>query len=218
MGEVFAGVPVAALDFYEDLEADNSKAFWQAHKHIYDAQVRRPLELLTALLAPEFGAAKIFRPYRDVRFAKDKTPYKDHQGAVVESPTSGSLYLHIDAAGLFIGGGMWQFSSDQVGRFRRAVDDDVIGAALERVLAKLSKANWNVGGDQLTRVPSAYPKDHLRAELLRRKSLTASRQFGCPDWLGTPQAVVEVAKAWRALGPFNAWLQQHVGKPEAPAR
>lgn len=104
MGEVFAGVPVAALDFYEDLEADNSKAFWQAHKHIYDAQVRRPLELLTALLAPKFGAAKIFRPYRDVRFAKDKTPYKDHQGAVVESPTSGSLYLHIDAAGLFIGG------------------------------------------------------------------------------------------------------------------
>ena len=72
----FTGIPVAALDFYEDLEADNSKSFWTAHKHIYEESVRTPLEALAAELEPEFGSPKLFRPYRDVRFAKDKTPYK----------------------------------------------------------------------------------------------------------------------------------------------
>jgi uncharacterized protein (DUF2461 family) len=68
----FTGIPTAALDFYEDLEADNSKAFWTAHKHIYEESVRAPMEALAVELAPEFGAAKYFRPYRDVRFAKGK--------------------------------------------------------------------------------------------------------------------------------------------------
>ena len=77
----FDGIPLAALDFYEDLEADNTKSFWTAHKKIYDEAVRAPLEALCAELEKQYGAAKLFRPYRDVRFAKDKTPYKNHQGA-----------------------------------------------------------------------------------------------------------------------------------------
>ncbi|MEO8889820.1 MAG: DUF2461 family protein, partial [Jatrophihabitantaceae bacterium] len=68
----FAGIPLAALDFYEDLEADNTKAWWAAHKSMYDDSVRAPIEALATALTPEFGAAKFFRPYRDVRFAKDK--------------------------------------------------------------------------------------------------------------------------------------------------
>jgi len=76
----FTGIPVAALDFYEDLENDNSKAFWTAHKDVYDEQVKAPLVALAAALGPEFGDGKFFRPYRDIRFAKDKTPYKTHQG------------------------------------------------------------------------------------------------------------------------------------------
>jgi uncharacterized protein (DUF2461 family) len=67
----FDGIPLAALDFYEDLEADNSKAFWASHKHIYEESVRAPIEALVAELTPEFGAAKFFRPYRDIRFAKE---------------------------------------------------------------------------------------------------------------------------------------------------
>lgn len=71
-GKPFDGIPLAALDFYEDLENDNSKSFWTKHKHVYEESVRAPLESLAAELAPEFGPAKLFRPYRDVRFAKDK--------------------------------------------------------------------------------------------------------------------------------------------------
>jgi len=204
----FTGIPVAALDFYEDLEADNTKSFWTAHKHIYDEQVKAPLEALATALEPEFGAPKFFRPYRDVRFAKDKTPYKTHQGMWFGES---ARYLQISAAGLFVAAGYWDTSSAQVDRLRRAVADDVSGAALLRAVASVQKAKFDLGGHQLTRVPSGYPKDHPRAELLKYKSLTAHRELGCPAWLGTAKAKTEIAKALRSVAPLVAWLDTHVG-------
>jgi uncharacterized protein (TIGR02453 family) len=208
----FTGVPVTALDFYEDLEADNSKAFWAAHKHVYDESVRAPLEALVAELAPEFGSAKLFRPYRDVRFSKDKSPYKTHQGAWFGET---SLYLHISAAGLLVAGGYWETAPDQVERLRRAIDDDVAGAELERAVAAVRKARFTVDGQRLVRVPPGYAKDHHRGELLRFKTLTGHRELGCPAWLSTKRARSEVAKAWRALGPLTGWLDTHVGLSNA---
>ena len=61
----FTGFPVAALDFYDDLEMDNTKSFWDKHKAVYDEGVKAPMTALLAKLEPEFGAGKIFRPYRD---------------------------------------------------------------------------------------------------------------------------------------------------------
>lgn len=205
----FTGIPITALDFYEDLEVDNTKSFWTAHKHVYDESVRAPLEALAAELIPEFGAPKFFRPYRDVRFAKDKTPYKTHQGVWFGES---SLYLHVSAAGLMVAGGYWDTSSTQVERLRRAVADDVAGAELERALTKVRRGKLVVGGHQITRVPPGYPKDHPRAELLRHKSLTASRNFDAPPWLATKRTQTEVVKAWRALAPLIAWLDTHVGR------
>ena len=77
----FTGFTEAALDFYDDLEIDNTKSFWEAHKDVYLASVKAPMTALVTALEPDFGTPKIFRPFRDVRFAKDKTPYKTHQGA-----------------------------------------------------------------------------------------------------------------------------------------
>lgn len=205
----FTGIPFAALDFYEDLEADNTKSFWTAHKHVYDESVKAPIEALAAALAPEFGAPKMFRPYRDVRFAKDKTPYKTHQGVWFAET---STYFHVSAAGLFVAAGYWETSSAQVDRLRRAVADDVAGPQLERALAAVTKAGMAIGGEQLTRVPTGYPKDHPRADLLRYKTLTASRELGSPKWLATKRAQTEIVKAWRSLAPLTAWLDTHVGR------
>jgi uncharacterized protein (TIGR02453 family) len=204
----FTGIPTAALDFYEDLEADNSKAFWAAHKHIYEESVRAPLEELASSLAPEFGTPKFFRPYRDVRFARDKSPYKTHQGLYFGEA---HLYMHIEAAGLFLAGGYWDTSSAQVDRLRRAVADDVAGAELARTIAAIRRAKLEIGGQTITRVPTGYPKDHPRADLLRYKSLTAHRELGCPDWLATKRAQGEIAKVWRKITPLVAWLDTHVG-------
>jgi uncharacterized protein (TIGR02453 family) len=205
----FSGIPIAALDFYEDLEADNSKAFWTAHKPVYDESVKAPIEALIAELAPEFGAAKLFRPYRDVRFSKDKTPYKVHQGAWFGES---SRYVQVSAAGLFLAAGYWDSSSAQVTRLRRAVDDDVAGPALERVVAGIEATKFTIGGQHLTRVPSGYPKDHPRAEWLRFETLTAGREFGAPTWLTTARAKAEIAKALRSLAPLTDWLDANVGR------
>lgn len=205
----FQGIPVAALDFYEDLEDDNTKSFWAAHKSTYDDSVRAPLEALAAELDKDFGPSKFFRPYRDVRFARDKTPYKTHQGVWFGES---SRYLHVSAAGLYVAGGYWDASSSQIERLRRSVADDVAGAELERAVAAVTKAKLALGGHQLTRVPSGYAKDHPRAGLLRYKSLTAARDFGCPGWLNTGRAKTEIVKAFRALAPLVTWLDTHVGR------
>jgi uncharacterized protein (TIGR02453 family) len=205
----FTGIPNAALDFYEDLEADNSKAFWTAHKTIYDESVRIPIQALADELAHEFGMPKFFRPYRDVRFSKDKTPYKTHQGVWFGESSS---YLQVSAAGLFVAAGYWDTSSAQVDRMRRAVDDDVAGPALQRAITAVERKGFELGGHTLTRVPAGYDKDHPRGDLLRYKSLTAHRDFGCPDWLANKRAKTEIVNAWRAVAPLTAWLDTHVGR------
>jgi uncharacterized protein (TIGR02453 family) len=204
----FTGIPVAALDFYEDLEADNTKTFWNANKVVYEESVKGPMLELAALLGPEFGEAKLFRPYRDIRFSKDKTPYKTHQGVVFRDS---NRYLHISAAGLFVGGGYWHTSSGQVARFRRAVDDDLSGKALRTAIATVEKSGLTVHGEQLTRVPSGFAKEHPQADLLRYKSLTCGKEFGCPAWLSTKRVHSEVVNAWRSMSPLVDWLNKYVG-------
>jgi uncharacterized protein (TIGR02453 family) len=204
----FTGIPMAALDFYEDLEADNSKSFWLAHKHIYDESVKAPIEALVAELQDEFGPGKFFRPYRDVRFAKDKTPYKTHQGVYF---AESRRYFHISAAGLLVGGGYYELASDQIDRWRRAVDDDIASKGLAAALVRAGAAKLEFGGEQLSRVPAGYPKDHPREDLLRRKSMTLRRDLGFPDWLATPRTKKEIITAWRAMTPLIDWLNSHVG-------
>ena len=79
--KMFRGWPAEALEFYERLEADNSKAYWTAHKEDYETVVLSPMKAIPAELAPEFGDGKVFRPNRDVRFSTDKSPHKTHIGA-----------------------------------------------------------------------------------------------------------------------------------------
>lgn len=205
----FPGFPEQALVFYEGLEADNSKAYWTDHKPTYDSCVAEPFRLLLAELEPEFGAGKLFRPYRDVRFSKDKTPYKTQAAATV----GGSLYVALSAEGLFVGGGCYVMSPDQVQRLRAAVADDLTGGQLVDLVTTLVGQSWDVGGDQLVRVPKPYDAAHPRADLLRHKSLVASRSWPPEEWLHSRDAAVRLAAAWRELLPLVGWLDQRVGPP-----
>ncbi len=216
----FGGFPDEGLVFYEGLEADNSRTYWTAHKATYEQHVRAPLQALLAELAPEFGAAKLFRPYRDVRFSADKTPYKTHQGAVVtpEGRGAGSWYVQISADGLRVAGGSWRLESDQVSRFRRAVADAVQGARLEQELARLTAAGYVVDGERLTRVPAGFPADAERLDLLKHKSLHAGRAWEPAAWLHTRRALDEVRDAWRAFATLNQWLADNVGASTAEPR
>ncbi|TFV86870.1 DUF2461 domain-containing protein [Blastococcus sp. CT_GayMR16] len=209
----FEGFPDDGLVFYEGLEADNSKTYWTQHKGAYDRNVKAPLVALLDELAPEFGTAKIFRPYRDVRFSNDKTPYKTHQGAVVHADGhgTGAWYVQISADGLHVSGGSWRLESDQVARYRRAVADDVQGLRLQAEVDRLAAAGWEIRGEKLTRVPAGYSADAERLDLLRHKSLHASRSWEPAEWLHEPRALDEVRSAWRELRTLNTWLADNVG-------
>ena len=207
--------------FFDGLEADNSKAYWADHRAVYETQVRDPLNALLADLEPEFGSGKVFRPYRDVRFSTDKSPYKTQAAAIAHGRDGHTaLYLHVDADGLFVAGGLWRFERDQLARYRAAVADDATGPALVRVVTTLGRTGWSRDGEQLSRAPRGFRPDHPRIDLLRHKGLVVSRRWDAEPWLFGRGALDVVAEHWRALAPVNRWLHRHVGPhvPEATDR
>ncbi|GAA0949159.1 DUF2461 domain-containing protein [Kribbella koreensis] len=202
----FTGFPAAALDFYDDLEMDNSKTFWTANKHVYEESVRAPMVALLATLEEEFGAAKIFRPYRDVRFAKDKTPYKTAQGAFVALGPSTGYYVQVAAPGVRVGAGFYEASGERLARVRSAIDEDRRGKELEKLLAELEAAGWTLGGDKLKTTPRGYDASHPRIELLRHKSMTLGKSYGFEPIIHTPALADQIRTDWRTVAPFLDWI------------
>jgi uncharacterized protein (TIGR02453 family) len=209
----FRGWPAEAIEFYEGLEADNTRAYWTDHKKEYEELVKGPMVELLAELADEFGAGKIFRPFRDVRFAKDKSPYKTAIGATLER----GGYVQFSAHGLAAGSGYYVMMPDQLEQYRRAVDDDKAGAKLEKLVADLRQGGAEVAAhDTLKTAPKGYPKDHPRIELLRHKGLIAWRQWDVAAWMGTARAKQRVVDFLVAARPLCAWLDTNVGPSATP--
>jgi uncharacterized protein (TIGR02453 family) len=210
----FRGWPVEAVEFFEGLEADNSKAYWQHNKETYDSMVRAPMEELLGELAPEFGEGRIFRPYRDIRFSADKSPYKTNIAASLRDG-----YVQLSADGLGVGSGMWEMAPDQLQRYREAVSGARSGGALVRLVGKAREAGLEVTGhDVLKTAPKGYPKDHPRIELLRYKGLIAWKEWSVGAWLGNRKAKDRVVEVLRASKPLTAWLRTNVGHSTSTER
>ncbi|WP_131739439.1 DUF2461 domain-containing protein [Actinomadura roseirufa] len=205
----FSGFADEAFTFYEGLQADNSKTYWTAHKETYERHVREPLTELCAELEEEFGPAKLFRPYRDVRFSKDKTPYKTHQGG----HTRHGFYIQIDADGLMVAGGMYAPTPEQLRDYRAAVGSDAFGKELEAIVDDLRAAGLEIAGDRLKTRPRGTPPDHPRLDLLRHRSLYAHEGWPADPWMGTREVVTRVRDSWRRLRPLVEWGDQHIGPP-----
>src|SRR4249920_1857440 len=122
----FTGWSPEAVEFFAGLRADNSKTYWNARKEFYETSVRGPMEVLLDELSGEFGAGRIARPYRDVRFRADKSPYKTEIYATLDR----GGYVRFSADGLTAGAGYFMMTTAQLGRYRRAVDGQTTGAQL----------------------------------------------------------------------------------------
>jgi uncharacterized protein (TIGR02453 family) len=211
----FAGFPDEALLFYEGLEADNSKAYWADQRDRYERAVKAPLLALLAGLEPEFGPGKLFRPYRDIRFSADKTPYKTHAGAVVGTgDAGGALYVQVSAEGLMLGGGYYHLAPDQLSRYRESVLTDRSGKRLAAEVESLTGEGWSLIGERLSRAPRGIDPQHPRIELLRHKGIAAMSDLGTPEWLGSAACLDQVAEHWRRLSGLLGWLHQQVGPTE----
>jgi uncharacterized protein (TIGR02453 family) len=206
----FTGFPEAALDFYDDLELDNTRSFWEAHKQVYAEAVRAPMLALTEALAPEFGTAKVYRPYRDVRFAKDKTPYKNHQGAFVAVGRATGYYVQVGAPGVRVGAGFYRPESPDLARIRGAIDTEHSGRELERILADLEASGFSISGEQLKTSPRGYRVDHPRIDLLRYTTMAVGRSYGFEPFIHTPALLDRVREDWRSLTPLVEWVSSRV--------
>jgi uncharacterized protein (TIGR02453 family) len=203
----FKGWPERALEFYEGLEADNSKAYWLDHKDVYERDVKAPMEALLAELSKEFGDTRLFRPYRDVRFSRDKSPYKTTIAGMV-----GDHYIQLSADGLLAGAGMYHLEPPQLERFRAAVAAEGTGAKLESLVEGVRKKGLDVHAiDVLKTAPKGYARDHPRVELLRYKGLVAMKSWPPAAWLATAGAKKRVVDVFHAAQPMLAWLETNVG-------
>ena len=211
----FQGWPRRALTFFAGLELDNSRDYWQAHRAEYAEHVRAPMEALVADLTPEFGPATLFRPYRDVRFSADKSPYKTQVAAVLGDTGDGAFYVQLSADGLLTGAGLHVMTADQVARLRAGIDAEESGVHLQRIVRDLVGAGFEIGGEPLKTAPRGFPRDHLRIDLLRYRSCFVLRAHPPARWLHRAEAAAVVRDDWRAARPLVEWLHAHVGPAAA---
>ena len=207
------GIPAEAFDFYDHLAVDNSKEFWAEHKGEYDESVRAPLQALADALEPDFGTAKLFRPYRDMRFSNDKTPYKDHQGCYFAADNGLGWYLQVSSNGLMVAGGWYSSTSPQVKRYREHILEFGAGE-LRTALKGLPKVGFAIDGDQLKTRPRGVAEDNPDLDLLRHRTLHATRMWEPEAWMETRRLQNTVHKSFEKLRPMILTLADIVGPQE----
>jgi uncharacterized protein (TIGR02453 family) len=218
----FRGFPTELFTFFEELEHDNSKSFWNAHRDVWEQHVRDPMRALLDLLAEEFGPLRMFRPNRDVRFSKDKSPYKLWVGATSESRAVGGIgyYIEVSSSRLVTGFGAMAMARDQLERFRIAIDDEQSGRAFARLHHTMASRSipLSPGIDPALKTgPRGYPSDHPRADYLRWKGAAVVQECERAAWMHTPEALDRVRAVWHGAAPLRAWLDAHVGASETHA-
>ena len=224
MTTTFAGMPDEGLAFLEDLEERNTREFFQANKAVFTTQVQAPFAALVEAAAarlrrsvPGIGQPKVFRIYRDLRFSKDKSPYKTSLSASIPSraredgdPTGvgTGYYVNVGPAGLYVASGLYHPSREDLARVRAAVADPDTGPELEAILRRAAGKGLEPWLDPLQRMPRDWPADHPRAGLLKARSLVLNRQHGRAPWLSTAELLDHLLADWKAMIPFNRWLER----------
>jgi uncharacterized protein (TIGR02453 family) len=215
----FRGFPPEVFAWFAGLERDNSKAYFTATREQYERDVRGGLEALLDALSGEFGGAggaRVFRQQRDLRFSRDKSPYKTRTYGVVPSASPAGFYAELSSQGLYAGAGYHQLAADQLERYRAAVAAKTTGAQLAEAVAAAGRAGLAVAGESLKTAPRGFPRDHPRAALLRHKALFAGGRLAGERGIGRDEALAHVAGTWRAVEPLTAWLDAHVGASALP--
>ncbi|HWA16959.1 MAG TPA: TIGR02453 family protein [Gemmatimonadales bacterium] len=235
----FPGFRPAALTFFRKLARNNTKAFFEAHKPIFQAEVQQPLKALVeevdvafARFAPEItGNPKrsLFRIYRDVRFSKDKSPYKTHaacwfyhmdagRGVGGEAEGGAGFYFHFAPREILIAAGIWMPPRPLVQKIREAIVEDQRG--FEKLVDSPAFKRRYRGLDtegMLKRMPRGFAEDHPAARWLRYQSFTVARMLTERE-LFSPRLVRILAKDYEALTPYVRWLNRALGYREMRAR
>jgi len=217
--DTFTGFGPAVTDWFVALASDDSRAFWHATRAVWQRDVRSPLEALLGELAAEVGGrVKLFRPYRDMRYAStDAGPIKPQAGGLVRTAESASArYVEVSIEGFYAGRGIYRFERDQLDRYRASALEPRSGERLTKLLARAEADALEVGGDALKTVPRGVARDHPRAALLRRKGLFLGATMPPGPALETGAPRDHARRVWAEADEVIAWLDAHVGPSELP--
>lgn len=230
--DTFTGFSREAIDFLTELAANNERSWFQPRKTAYERLLKEPLEALCLALDREFAARDIpltadpglspFRIYRDVRFSKDKSPYKTHVSASfpwignraaagsgvgfgAEGRSGVGGYFHFQPGEIFVGGGMWHPQPARLSGWRQAVttDPDRVHGAIDD--EGFRREFGEVSGDRLKRVPTGFPPDHADAELLKLKDVAFGRRLSDEDAM-SPALPATLAESFEAAVPLLGLL------------
>jgi len=217
--DAFSGFPPAAMPFLRDLKANNAREWFNSRREVYEGSIRAPAEAFVQAIQPWLEdlaghplRAKIFRIQRDVRFSKDKSPYNTHlhigfadATAAVGDNCSG-FYLGLETDRLVLGAGMFETSGATLDAFRAAIDRESDGESLAAIVADLTTQSFRIDGAELKRTPAPYAPTHPRADLLRRKGLSAWRETTNAGLISSPALMEFCEETFSALLPLHAWL------------
>ncbi|MFO0891855.1 MAG: DUF2461 domain-containing protein [Isosphaeraceae bacterium] len=226
----FPGFGPRALQFFDGLSRNNQREWFQQNQEVYEAEVQRPMAALVTALAAELATRGIpltgdprrsmFRIHRDVRFSRDKSPYKSHCGAVLtpdgNKNTQGLLYVHIAAEGSFTAAGFYHPAPDELASLRRAIATSP--DRFQEIERALKKSRLILGRDEaLKRLPRGFedvPSGPI-AEALKLKSFVVQRELS-EDAIGRPRLVKAIADFATAALPLLSFGWEALGRGEAP--
>src|SRR3954454_5615061 len=206
--------PASALEFLRELEANNDRDWFKANRSRYDEDLVAPARELAVRLG-HLGEAHLFRPYNDTRFHM-RPPIKEQLGLAIGYGGAGGYYVELSLDGLLVAAGLHRPASDQLERFRAAIDDGRRAAAFERAVRTAADAGLEVPPPELKRAPRGYPIAHPRIDRLRLKGITVHKSHALEPWLHEPRCRDRIASEFEAARPLVAWLAKNVGPPLAP--
>jgi len=230
MTDRFKGFPRDFFAFFRELKAHNERAWFEANKQRFRDSVQAPMSDFISAMAPwlariskHFTAdprpngGSMFRIYRDVRFSKDKRPYKEHAAchfrhALGKDARAPGFYMHFAPDEVFFGGGLWMPPPDSLARIRERIAAKA--AAWQNVLESnaFTKRFDGVRGEALIRPPRGFDADHPFIDDIKRKSFYAMREAS-PKLASAPELTGEVADTFAALGPLMKFLCNALGVP-----
>lgn len=203
----FDGFPHEAFDFFEQLARHNNRDWFHAHQDVYERACREPMKQLVAELGANPATTKLSRINRDMRFSRDKGPYRTYIAAGVRGN-----YLSLSSAGLYVGTGLYKPEPAALERLRNAIDSNESGRPLQSIVASLRRKRYLVDThERLISAPRGYSADHPRIELLRMKDIFAGKTFAPEAGLSTRRAVQRIRRVMNDVRPLAEWLRVHVG-------
>ena len=228
----FPGFPAEAITFLRGLERNNKREWFQPRKHIYEEQVRSPLESLVnaingelAEFAPRYVTPvkkAVFRIYRDTRFSKDKRPYKTHVAATFYlqnlcKAAGPCFYFHFTAKELLVFAGVWMPERDELLAIRSLLAERH-GEFREILRGKpLRNAMGELQGEQLSRVPKGFAKDHPAEDLIRGKQWFLEHRLD-GEVISSGRMLPEIMKRFLAAAPMLEFLNQPFVQERRPKK